>query len=59
MVVENKARIFKVLKTPVDTQESLPSVAKEILGWTPRVPTRQALERTFDWYTRKLERDVS
>ena len=33
MVVENKARIFKVLKTPVDTQESLPAVMKDVLGY--------------------------
>ena len=33
MVVENKARIFKVLKTPVDTQESLPAVVKDVLGY--------------------------
>lgn len=33
MVVENKARIFKILKAPVDTQESLPSVVKDVLGY--------------------------
>lgn len=33
MVVENKARIFKVLKAPVDTQESLPQVVKDVLGY--------------------------
>lgn len=33
MVFENKARIFKVLKTPVDTQESLPAVVKDVLGY--------------------------
>lgn len=33
IVVENKARIFKVLKAPVDTQESLPAVVKDILGY--------------------------
>ena len=33
IVVENKARIFKVLKAPVDTQESLPAVMKDILGY--------------------------
>ena len=33
MVVDNKARIFKVLKTPVDTQESLPSLMKDLLGY--------------------------
>jgi hypothetical protein len=33
MVVENKARIFKVLKAPVDTQDSLPSVVKDVLGY--------------------------
>jgi len=33
MVVANKARIFKVLKTPVDTQESLPRALQEVLGY--------------------------
>jgi hypothetical protein len=33
MVVENKARIFKVLKAPVDTQDSLPAVVKDVLGY--------------------------
>jgi hypothetical protein len=33
VVVENKSRIFKVLKTPVDKQESLPSVMKDVLGY--------------------------
>ena len=33
VVVGNKARVFKVLKTPVDTQESLPAVVKDILGY--------------------------
>ncbi len=33
MLVENKARVFKVLKTPVDTQESLPSAVKDVLGY--------------------------
>ena len=32
VTVENKSRIFKVLKTPVDTQESLPSAMKGALG---------------------------
>jgi hypothetical protein len=33
LVVDNKARVFKVLKTPVHTQESLPSVLKDVLGY--------------------------
>ena len=33
MVVENKARIFKVMKAPVDTQDSLPLVVKDVLGY--------------------------
>ena len=33
VVVDNKARVFKVLKAPVDTQESLPAVVKDILGY--------------------------
>ena len=33
LVIDNKARVFKVLKTPVDTQEPLPPVMREILGY--------------------------
>lgn len=33
MLVANKARIFKVVKTPVDTQESLPQVVQAVLGY--------------------------
>ncbi|HEX3231312.1 MAG TPA: TIR domain-containing protein, partial [Pyrinomonadaceae bacterium] len=33
MVVANKARIFKVLKAPVDSQESLPQVVRDVLGY--------------------------
>src|SRR5260370_5620353 len=33
MIVANKARIFKVLKAPVETQESLPQVVKDVLGY--------------------------
>jgi hypothetical protein len=33
VVVDNKARVFKVIKTPVDTEESLPSVMKDALGY--------------------------
>ena len=33
MLVANKARIFKVVKTPVDTQESLPQVVQGVLGY--------------------------
>jgi hypothetical protein len=33
LIVNNKARIFKVLKTPVDTQESLPQVVRAVLGY--------------------------
>ncbi|HEY0430316.1 MAG TPA: TIR domain-containing protein [Pyrinomonadaceae bacterium] len=33
LVVNNKARIFKVLKAPVDTQDTLPQVMRAILGY--------------------------
>src|SRR5262249_10492479 len=32
-VVDNKTTGFKVLKTPVDQQQSLPAVVKEVLGY--------------------------
>jgi hypothetical protein len=33
VVVENKSRVFKVIKTPVDTETSLPDVMKKVLGY--------------------------
>jgi hypothetical protein len=33
VVVANKARVFKVLKTPVETQEPLPAVVQDLLGY--------------------------
>lgn len=33
LVVENKSRVFKVLKTPVETQDSLPNAVKDALGY--------------------------
>ncbi|MFK8083617.1 MAG: TIR domain-containing protein [Granulosicoccus sp.] len=33
LFVENKARIFKVIKTPVDSESSLPSIMQELLGY--------------------------
>lgn len=33
LVVENKARVFKVIKTPVDNQESLPATMQDLLGY--------------------------
>ncbi|UJP08559.1 MAG: toll/interleukin-1 receptor domain-containing protein [Nitrosomonas sp.] len=33
VVIDNKARIFKIMKTPIDTQEFLPPVIKDILGY--------------------------
>lgn len=33
IVVENKARIFKVLKAPVDAEETLPPIMKDLLGY--------------------------
>ena len=32
LVVGNKARVFKIIKTPVDSQEPLPQVMRETLG---------------------------
>jgi hypothetical protein len=33
VVVDNKARVFKVIKAPVDADESLPPVMKDALGY--------------------------
>jgi hypothetical protein len=33
VVIDNKSRIFKVLKTPVETQEKLPEVMRAVLGY--------------------------
>ena len=33
VVIDNKARIFKIIKFPVDTQEFLPTAIKDMLGY--------------------------
>ncbi len=33
VTVENKARIFKVIKNPIDTQDALPDIVKRLLGY--------------------------
>ena len=33
LVIDNKSRVFKVIKMPVDTQESLPAAMKDVLGY--------------------------
>ena len=33
LVIDNKSRVFKVIKTPVDEQESLPAPMKDLLGY--------------------------
>jgi hypothetical protein len=33
LVVNNKARVIKVIKTPVDSEDVLPAVAKQVLGY--------------------------
>jgi TIR domain len=70
LLVDNKARVFKVLLLPVDTQESLPAVVKDILGYefftledgTPRPLDPAYGEKFAQDYNRKvaiLARDIS
>jgi TIR domain len=33
LAVENKARVFKVIKTPIDSEELLPTVVRAVLGY--------------------------
>jgi hypothetical protein len=33
LILENKARVFKVIKTPVESQDALPSVMNDLLGY--------------------------
>jgi hypothetical protein len=33
LVLDNKARVIKVIKTPVDSQDSLPPIMKQMLGY--------------------------
>ena len=33
LIVDNKSRVFKVIKTPVDTEETLPPVIQGVLGY--------------------------
>ncbi|HVS74673.1 MAG TPA: NAD-dependent epimerase/dehydratase family protein [Candidatus Acidoferrales bacterium] len=33
------------------------SLAKKLLGWTPKVPFREGLQRTIDWYYKTKDRE--
>ena len=33
IAIQNKARIFKVLKAPIDTQEGLPDIVRQLIGY--------------------------
>lgn len=33
IAIQNKARIFKVLKTPIDTQDGLPDIVRQLIGY--------------------------
>jgi hypothetical protein len=62
MVVANKGRIFKVLKSPLDTQESLPTEVKDVLEYqfyavedgVPLEPDPAYGEKYGQDYTRKV-----
>jgi dTDP-glucose 4,6-dehydratase len=34
------------------------TIARETLGWTPTVPLRDGLERTYEWYQKERARDA-
>ena len=58
VTVGNKARIFKVIKTPVESQEQLPHVMKESLGY--QFFTLDEQERPLELdpvFGKELERD--
>ena len=50
LVVENKSRLIKVIKTPVDSEDQLPQVMKETLGYPFDVFDDQ--ERPSNWTRR-------
>ena len=41
-----------------DPKQRCPDItrAREALGWEPRVPAREGLKKTLDWFAKKLER---
>ncbi|NBP51606.1 MAG: hypothetical protein EBU70_10625, partial [Actinobacteria bacterium] len=42
-----------------DVQHRRPSIrnAQRSLGWTPKITTRESVERTVDWFLRQHARD--
>ena len=71
LVVDNKARVFKVIKTPVDREEPLPPVVNKMLGYefygydedqTPREFDPAYGEKSKEEFLRKvykLARDIA
>jgi hypothetical protein len=71
LVIDNKARVFKVIKTPVDREEPLPPVVDKVLGYefygydedqTPREFDPAYGEKSKEEFLRKvykLARDIA
>jgi TIR domain len=71
LVVDNKARVFKVIKTPIDREEPLPPVVNKVLGYefygydedqTPREFDPAYGEKSKEEFLRKvykLARDIA
>jgi hypothetical protein len=47
LMVDNRSRVFKVIKTPVDTQEPLPAPMKDLLGYE-FFAVKDGMPREFD-----------
>ena len=61
MVVEISGSESELVHRPLpqedDPKRRCPDItrAKEVLGWEPRVPAREGLKRTLEWFARRLD----
>jgi nucleoside-diphosphate-sugar epimerase len=61
LVIELSGTESEVVHEPLpedDPKRRCPDItrAREALGWEPRVPVREGLKRTLDWFAERLER---
>jgi nucleoside-diphosphate-sugar epimerase len=61
MVIELSGSKSEIVHEPLpedDPKRRCPNItrAREALGWEPRVPAREGLKRTIEWFTKSAGR---
>lgn len=62
LILELSGSVSELMYKPLpqgDPKQRCPELnrAREVLGWDPRVSTREGLSRTINWFAKRIERE--